>query len=86
VPWFGDQFFWGWRVQKVGAGPAPIARNKLTATRLASAIHQAVRDETIRRTAARLGQQIRSEDGVGTAARRIQDFAIVSQRSHRFPQ
>lgn len=83
VPWFGDQFFWGWRVQKVGAGPAPIARNKLTAASLAGAIQQALRDETMKRTAAQLGQEIRSEDGVATAVRWIQDFATGLQRSHR---
>jgi UDP:flavonoid glycosyltransferase YjiC (YdhE family) len=75
VPSFGDQFFWGWRVGELGAGPKPISRNRLTAAKLADAIQQAVGDEAIRRKAAQLGRQIRAEDGVGTAVRLIEAFA-----------
>jgi len=75
VPWFADQFFWGWRVQELGAGPKPISRNKLTAAKLAGAIKQAVSDEAIQRNAAQLGRQIRAEDGVGTVVRLIEAFA-----------
>jgi sterol 3beta-glucosyltransferase len=75
VPWFGDQFFWGWRVQELGAGPKSISRNKLTTAKLAGAIQQAVSDETIKRKAAQLGRQIGAEDGVGTAVRLIEAFA-----------
>jgi sterol 3beta-glucosyltransferase len=75
VPSFGDQFFWGWRVRALGAGPKPIPRNKLTAAKLASAIQQAVGDQAIRRNAAQLSRQIRAEDGVGSAVRLIEAFA-----------
>jgi sterol 3beta-glucosyltransferase len=75
VPSFGDQFFWGWRVQELGAGPKPIPRNKLTVNKLAEAIQQVVNDEAIKHKAARLGQQIRAEDGVGSAVRLIDVFA-----------
>jgi sterol 3beta-glucosyltransferase len=74
VPSFGDQFFWGWRVQELGAGPKPVPRNKLTATRLAGAIQQVVSDEAIKHKSAHLGQQIRAEDGVGSAVRLIDAF------------
>jgi hypothetical protein len=67
------------------ADPAPMARYKLPVAGLAGAIQQAVGDETIKRTAAQLGRWIHSEDGVGTAVRWIQDFATISQRSHRSP-
>jgi UDP:flavonoid glycosyltransferase YjiC (YdhE family) len=72
VPSFGDQFYWGWRVQELGAGPVPISRNELTPAKLAAAIQQAVDDEAMKRRAAQLGQQIRTEDGVGTAVRLIE--------------
>jgi sterol 3beta-glucosyltransferase len=75
VPWFGDQFFWGWRVQELGTGPKPISRNKLTTVKLAGAIQQAVSDEAIKHKAAQLGRRIRAEDGVGTAVRLIEAFA-----------
>lgn len=48
VPSFGDQFFWGQRVQELGVGPKPIPRNKLTTAKLAGAIQQAVSDEAIK--------------------------------------
>jgi sterol 3beta-glucosyltransferase len=75
VPYFGDQFFWGWRVQELGVGPKPIPRNKLTVTNLAQAIQQAVNDDVIRSRAIHIGQQIRTEDGVETAVRMIEIFA-----------
>ena len=42
TPFFGDQPFWGQRVQALGVGPAPIPRPRLTIDRLAQAIQQAV--------------------------------------------
>jgi len=75
VPSFGDQFFWGWRVQDLGVGPDPVRRNDLTSAKLADAIQQAVIDKEIKRNAAKIGRQIRAEDGVGTAVRLIETFA-----------
>ena len=75
VPSFGDQFFWGWRVQKLGVGPKPIPRNKLTVTKLVRAIQQAVNDDAIKSKATQVGQQIRAEDGVESAVRMIESFA-----------
>jgi UDP:flavonoid glycosyltransferase YjiC (YdhE family) len=67
IPFFGDQPFWGARVQALGAGPAPIPRKKLTADRLAAAIGQAVGDAGMRSRAAEIGARIRAEDGVARA-------------------
>ncbi|MCU0507581.1 MAG: glycosyltransferase [Anaerolineae bacterium] len=67
IPFFGDQPFWGARVQALGAGPAPIPRKKLTVERLAAAIEQAVSDGGMRSRAAEIGAKIRAEDGVRTA-------------------
>lgn len=75
VPWFGDQFFWGWRVQELGVGVKPIPRDKLTSTKLAAAIHQIADDKIIRDKASQLGEQIRTEDGIGNAVRLIETFA-----------
>lgn len=71
VPFFGDQPFWGSRVQALGAGPAPIPRKKLTADRLAAAIEQAVSDQGMRERAAAIGAKIRAEDGVARAVEAI---------------
>ena len=77
VPFFGDQPFWGWRIAKMGAGPPPIPRKKLTADRLAQAIHQAMTDDQIQQNAADLGNRIQSEDGVTQAVK------IISQLEER---
>ncbi len=66
-PMFGDQPFWGRVVAEAGAGPRPLPFEKLNAAKLASALTE-LRDPALVRNAERLGQAIRSEDGVGTAA------------------
>ena len=66
VPFFTDQAFWGWRVMILGLGPEPIPRAKLSAERLAGAILAAT-DVGIRERARLLGEEIRTEDGVGRA-------------------
>ena len=67
VPHFADQPYWGERVQKLGVGPAPIARWRLTAGSLAKAIRRAVEDTGMRERAAKLGAAIRAETGAQNA-------------------
>jgi len=67
VPFFGDQPFWGRRVADLGVGPGPISRQRLTAGRLATAIHQAVTEQEMRQRAAKLGEKIRGENGIARA-------------------
>ena len=72
VPFIFDQFFWGRRVWKLGAGPKPIPYERLTGARLAQALAgfdtRAVVD-----AADRLGGRIRAEDGVGEAVRVLEE-------------
>ena len=74
VPTFGDQFFWGWRVHELGAGPKPIPRNKLTVASLTRAIQQAIDNDDIKNKASLIGQQIRAENGVEMAVSMIEGF------------
>lgn len=74
VPFFADQFFWGWRVSELGVGPQAIPRKKLTAERLAVAIGEAVSNSEMRHRAAELGERIRTEDGVANAVTMIEQF------------
>lgn len=67
VPHFMDQPFWGQRVADLGVGPQPIRRNELSVERLADAITEAVTDENMQSRAAKVGEQIRSEEGVARA-------------------
>jgi len=81
VPFFADQPFWGWRVEKLGVGPKPIPRLKLTAEKLAAAINTAVQDADIRRRAAALGEKIRAEDGVANAVQVVEDLVAHRRQS-----
>lgn len=64
-----DQFFWGERIYKIGAGPQPIPQRSLTAEKLADAIHAALWDESMRERAKSVSVGLRSEDGVQAAVR-----------------
>jgi len=75
VPFFADQPFWGSRVHEIGAGPKPIRRRKLTAEALAAALREATGSAEMIATAAKIGEQIRREDGVGTAVSLIERLA-----------
>jgi UDP:flavonoid glycosyltransferase YjiC (YdhE family) len=74
VPFFGDQPFWGKRIADLGVGPDPIPRRKLTASRLAQAIRDAVTCSHIRERAADLGARIQAEDGVSKAVTILEQF------------
>jgi sterol 3beta-glucosyltransferase len=67
VPFLFDQFFWGQRVADLGVGPLPIPFRRLSASRLAEAIHTAVSDTTMRQAAASLGAKIQAENGLVAA-------------------
>jgi sterol 3beta-glucosyltransferase len=69
VPFGGDQYLWGRCIHRLGVGPEPIRRKRLTVERLAAAIQLATSDESMQARAAALGEKIRAEDGVGQAVR-----------------
>lgn len=71
VPFGMDQPFWGTRVMALGTGPKPISANQLTVDNLARALHQALTDESMKRSARVIAQGIGSEDGVATASREL---------------
>ncbi|HZG69876.1 MAG TPA: glycosyltransferase, partial [Herpetosiphonaceae bacterium] len=68
-PFFGDQPFWGRRIHALGLGPEPIQQKRMTSGQLAEAIRTAATDPNMRRRAAEVGAQIRSERGVEQAVR-----------------
>jgi sterol 3beta-glucosyltransferase len=78
IPFNFDQPFWGQRVYKLGVGPVPIPRSKLTVDRLAQAIHEAVTNTAMRQRAAELGLKIQAEDGIANAAKIIQQIEGIN--------
>jgi sterol 3beta-glucosyltransferase len=72
IPCIGDQPFWGERVYRLGVGPKPIPRSRLSVEGLAAALRTATIDPEMRARAAALGAQIRAEDGVARAVEAVQ--------------
>lgn len=70
-PWFGDQFFWASRVQKLGAG---IRLNSLRSKEVSHALKKATSDRVMKERAAGVGERIRQEDGVRTAISTIYTY------------
>lgn len=74
VPFFSDQFFWGRRVAALGAGPLPIAREKLTTAALTDAIGDALRPPRVA-AAMGLGAKLAAEDGTAAAVTVLERLA-----------
>ena len=72
VPFFGDQPFWGSMVARAGAGPHPVPSKELTPDKLAHAILEALKPETLER-AKELGAKIASERGTEVGAESFHD-------------
>jgi sterol 3beta-glucosyltransferase len=62
-----DQFFWGERVYKIGVGPKPIPQRRLSAEKLANAIHVALTDETMKAKAKIVSEKLSLENGINLA-------------------
>jgi sterol 3beta-glucosyltransferase len=71
VPFAFDQFFWGERVRRLGAGPRPIPFRRLSEKRLADAFVD-LASGRYDAAARELGERIRAEDGVGRALEEIE--------------
>jgi UDP:flavonoid glycosyltransferase YjiC (YdhE family) len=72
VPSFADQFFWGERVEVLGAG-VNLPRRELTVESLAAAI-SATANANVRCEAAELGATLRAENGV---ARAVEELTLI---------
>ncbi len=65
TPLAADQPSWARLVSALGAGPAPLPFQTLTAEQLAEAIREAVTNAAMRQRATELSKQIQEEDGIG---------------------
>jgi hypothetical protein len=68
VPFFGDQFFWGDKIWRAGAGPQPIPHRELTVENLNEALNVAAQVEVHQR-AEMISKGITAETGSVSAAR-----------------
>lgn len=74
-PFIADQRYWAGRARALGVSSDPLPQHRLNARNLAAAIRQAVRDTAMAGRAARLGERIRTEDGVTTAVKVLESLA-----------
>jgi sterol 3beta-glucosyltransferase len=68
-----DQFFWGERIQKLGAGLS-IPQRKLNAQNLAQAIIEALNNKEINERTKEISRELNKEDGIGVAVKVIQSI------------
>jgi vancomycin aglycone glucosyltransferase len=61
VPHVLDQFHWAARVQRLGIGPPPLRRRKLTADGLTQSLRAVCGNEWLAENAADLGEQLRTD-------------------------
>ena len=74
VPFGFDQYLWGRRIARLGAGPEPIPHDALETRRLAEALRRLVSEPGFRRQAEKTALRLRAEDGAGCAAAAIDRY------------
>ncbi len=82
VPHVADQRFWGERVAKLGVGPKPVARHRLSAHKLADMFHAVGGNQGMQRRAQEVGAALRKENGVVQAVQAIQ-ACVASKKQER---
>ena len=80
VPFFADQFFWGKRICDLGVGPKPIPYKELSVESLEKAIKTVLEDGSMTVRAKKMGQAIRTEDGVASAVAAVNDYLLSMTR------
>ncbi len=79
LPFFGDQPFWGRRVQALGLGPEPL-RRPVTILKLVEAI-AALEELNVQHNAEVLGRLVQAEKGVEVAVDFIERQAAINSPS-----
>lgn len=69
VPFFGDQPFWGQRMQALSVAAAPVPQAQITGARLTAALRPALTDPALTQRATALGTAVNAEDGLAEAVR-----------------
>ena len=72
VPFFADQPYWGWHVQRLKVGPRPIPSNSFNVQRLVEALETVMSDPQMQERAAQMGEKLCQENGVQNAVHAVQ--------------
>ena len=87
-PVAADQYFWGERIARLGAGLCPLSRGALTPGAVANLFIRAAVDRGMKERAQRIGERIRAENGVARAVDALMpllDSAPRKLRAHLHP-
>ncbi len=77
VPFVADQFFWAWRLHRLGVAPGALARKTMTGASLASAIEAAI---GMSARAASLAADMQGEDGAAAAIAALERWGLLPGR------
>ena len=83
VPHILDQYYWASRIHRVGLGPRPIRRSRLTTDRLSAAIREAASNEALHRRVPQVAGILQGHDSLREALRVIESG--ISSNSRSFP-
>ena len=78
IPFFGDQPFWGAMTARAGAGPQPVPYKSLTVDKLADAILEALKPQSLAQ-AQELSNKIRAERGDQIGAQSFHQMLKVDE-------
>ncbi|KAK9727440.1 Sterol 3-beta-glucosyltransferase [Basidiobolus ranarum] len=83
-PFFGDQFFWGNRIQEIGIG---LCLKKFTPERISHALLTITTDEKIIKRSQVIGKRVQAENGVDNAINYMfRDYGLASHRTFKSEQ
>jgi UDP:flavonoid glycosyltransferase YjiC (YdhE family) len=80
VPLFLDQFYWGYRTVQLGLGPGTVHISRTSRRRLEKMVLDLVTNQSYKKNAAALGEQIRGESGGETLCRHIEAYDTAAAR------
>ena len=74
IPLIADQWFWGFRIEALGAGPAPLAARRVTVKGLTHRFTALTGDARLRARAEAIGAQLRAEDAIMPAVHALENL------------
>ncbi|MBI3892144.1 MAG: glycosyltransferase family 1 protein [Candidatus Wallbacteria bacterium] len=83
VPFLDEQYSWGLKAHRSGVAGPPLWYVCATPSRLAESVRSVLGSASMQAQARRLGERMRSEDGVATAVAHLENYAAKAFRSRR---
>lgn len=77
IPFFGDQSFWAWRLQRLGVAPPALSATQLDVDAIVRALETALLPATRQRAAA-LGEVVAGEQGIASAITQMQRWGLLA--------